>query len=66
MNVDEMAQQQDAGQVLCVDLDGTLLRTDTLWESLARLLRTAPWQICMLPMWLVRGKAHLNLKTAAF
>ena len=34
------------GQVpLCVDLDGTLIKTDLLWESLARLLRRNPLRL---------------------
>ncbi len=33
---------------LCVDLDGTLIKTDLLWESLARLLRRNP-------LWLFRS-----------
>ena len=30
---------------LVVDLDGTLIKTDLLWESLARLLRRNPFQL---------------------
>lgn len=28
---------------LCVDLDGTLVKTDTLWEAAIKLLKTKPW-----------------------
>ena len=28
---------------LCVDLDGTLIVTDTLWESAELILRQSPW-----------------------
>jgi len=49
---------------LCVDLDGTLLRSDLLYESLLALLRTRPWQVWRLPFWLLRGKAHLKRKLA--
>ncbi len=45
---------------LCVDLDGTLLRTDLLWESVARLAKAAPWLLVMLPVWAARGRAHLK------
>lgn len=40
---------------LAVDLDGTLLATDLLWEGLFLLLRRQPWALLLLPLWLVRG-----------
>lgn len=43
-----------------IDLDGTLLRTDTLWESILQLTRQKPW---LLPVFLIRlfsGKASLK------
>lgn len=45
---------------LCVDCDGTLLRTDILHEMVFRLLRVAPWRLLWLPFWLARGKAGLK------
>lgn len=42
---------------LYVDLDGSLVATDTLWESLWSLLRTRPSDAWRLPLWLVRGRA---------
>ena len=50
--------------VLCVDMDGTLLATDMLWESLLVLLRTQPWRLVFLPAWLLKGKAHLKHQIA--
>jgi 4-hydroxybenzoate polyprenyltransferase/phosphoserine phosphatase len=55
-----------ARPVLCVDLDGTLVRTDTLKESLIALLRRRPWMVLALPWWLLRGRAHFKAKVAAF
>ncbi len=49
---------------LCVDLDGTLLRTGLLSESLARLLRQKPWLLAMVPFWLLRGTAALRREVA--
>lgn len=49
---------------LCVDLDGTLVSTDTLWESLFVLLRTNPWWIFLLPWWLLQGKAKFKTQIA--
>lgn len=53
-------------RVLCVDMDGTLLATDVLWESLLVLLRTQPWRLACLPFWLLKGKAHLKHQIAQY
>jgi len=45
---------------LCVDLDGTLIKTDLLWESLARLLRRNPFQLLPVLFWWTRGRAFLK------
>ncbi len=50
--------------VLCVDLDGTLLATDVLWESVLLLLKKQPWIAALLPLWLAKGKAHLKREIA--
>jgi 4-hydroxybenzoate polyprenyltransferase len=42
---------------LCVDLDGTLVRTDLLVEALLVLVKQNPLCLLLLPFWLVRGKA---------
>jgi len=49
---------------LVVDLDGTLLRTDLMWESLARLLRRNPLAIFQILFWWTRGRAWLKQKLA--
>ena len=43
---------------LCVDLDGTLIKTDLLWESLVRLLKSNPLYLLVVPVWLLRGRAQ--------
>ncbi len=45
---------------LCVDLDGTLVRSDTLIDSAAVLARQAPLALLKLPGWLSGGKAALK------
>ncbi len=50
---------------LVVDLDGTLTRSDTLVESLASLLRSAPGLAWRLPLWLLRGRAAFKAQVAA-
>ena len=45
---------------LVVDLDGTLLRTDLLLEATLRLIKQKPWLALLLPIWLLKGRAHLK------
>ena len=47
-------------QPLCVDLDGTLVFTDTLHESLILLLKNNPLFIFLLPLWVLKGKAYFK------
>src|SRR5262245_40548119 len=42
---------------LCVDLDGTLVKTDLLVEALLVLLKRNVLYLFLLPVWLLRGKA---------
>ncbi|MBO9688681.1 MAG: UbiA family prenyltransferase [Mitsuaria chitosanitabida] len=50
---------------LVVDLDGTLLNTDTLHESALQLLRDQPASILRIPGWLVRGKAYMKRRISS-
>jgi len=45
---------------LCVDLDGTLIKTDLLIESFLGLLKQSPGSLLRLPSWLLHGKARLK------
>jgi len=49
---------------LCIDLDGTLLRTDSLYESVLELLKHRPWLVLLLPVWLLGGKRYLKCQIA--
>jgi len=49
---------------LCVDLDGTLIRTDLLWESLFAFVGHHPEKIVFVFAWLLKGRAHLKRKLA--
>jgi 4-hydroxybenzoate polyprenyltransferase len=49
---------------LCVDLDGTLIRTDLLLESALALLARRPSLVFAMLIWLIRGKAHLKQEIA--
>jgi 4-hydroxybenzoate polyprenyltransferase/phosphoserine phosphatase len=50
--------------VLCVDLDGTLIRGNLLWECVLALLKTRPILIVMLPFWLLAGPASFKRQLA--
>jgi 4-hydroxybenzoate polyprenyltransferase len=50
---------------LVVDLDGTLLSTDSLWEGVIRLLIREPLVACLIPFWLLRGRAFLKTSIAS-
>ena len=49
---------------LCVDLDGTLIKSDTLIEALLVLAKTRPIDLFLLPFWVVRGKAQFKARIA--
>ena len=49
---------------LCVDLDGTLVRTDTLMESVLLLIKLQPWAVLLMPFWLLRGRAAFKQRIA--
>jgi apolipoprotein N-acyltransferase len=50
---------------LVVDLDGTVIRTDMMWESIARLLRRNPFALFQILFWWSRGRAFLKQRLAA-
>lgn len=60
---------QDAGPSgvqppLCVDLDGTLIRSDVLWESMMKLANQSPLTVFLLPLWWMQGRAYLKQRIA--
>ncbi|MDE1154628.1 MAG: UbiA family prenyltransferase [Acidobacteriaceae bacterium] len=48
------------GVALCVDLDGTLTKSDTLHDSLLAMLRQKPMNILQIPKWIAEGKASFK------
>lgn len=52
-------------EILFVDLDGTLLKTDLLYESLLLLLRHQPLSLVKLPVWLLKGRAIFKHRVAS-
>lgn len=49
---------------LVVDLDGSLIYSDLLWESLLQFLKMRPWAIVQVLFWLLQGKAVLKHQLA--
>jgi 4-hydroxybenzoate polyprenyltransferase len=49
---------------LCVDLDGTLVKSDTLFDGALQFLRRRPLESWRLGLWLVEGKAKLKTEVA--
>ena len=49
---------------MCVDLDGTLIRGNLVWECILALLKSKPGSLLLLPFWLVRGPAFVKHQLA--
>ena len=47
----------DPAVPLCVDLDGTLVKSDTLLDTVLALVRQHPSALLRIPAWLLKGKA---------
>jgi 4-hydroxybenzoate polyprenyltransferase len=66
--IDPAAPQQITGAdrvPIVVDLDDTLLRTDSFIESIFVLARTKPMSLFRLPLWWLAGIAHCKRQLAA-
>ncbi len=59
------SDKQKRGIPLCVDLDGTLVNTDTLVESTLLLVKKNPLYIFALFIWLLSGRANLKEQIAS-
>jgi phosphoserine phosphatase len=53
----EPAHVLASGCVLCVDLDGTLVKSDTLVDSVLYMARHKPADVLRIPGWIAQGKA---------
>jgi len=58
------AEMPHRGIPLVVDLDGTLLKTDLLYEAIFVLLATRPFTVLRMPKWLAGGKAAFKAQLA--
>lgn len=53
-----LASRTNSMLPLCVDLDGTLIKTDTMFEGFLKLCRTNLLTAFLAPFWLLRGRAY--------
>jgi 4-hydroxybenzoate polyprenyltransferase/phosphoserine phosphatase len=49
---------------LCIDCDGTLIKTDLLYEAVFLLIKQNFLKVFLLPFWLLKGKAFLKARLA--
>jgi phosphoserine phosphatase len=63
-SVSEPVEAERMGMPLCVDLDGTLVRSDLLVEAFFGLVRADILAALKAPLWLMHGKARLKAETA--
>ena len=54
----------ESGVPICSDLDGTLVKSNMLMETLAALLKQQPLAALAVPFWLLRGRARLKRELA--
>jgi 3-deoxy-D-manno-octulosonate 8-phosphate phosphatase KdsC-like HAD superfamily phosphatase len=59
-----MLEREDLIGVICADVDGTVLETDLLYESLLFALKRHPTVIFLLPFWLLQGLPYLKAQLA--
>lgn len=53
------------GTPLCVDLDGTLIKSDLMVEALLHWLKANPWRLFVVLMWWARGRARVKAELAS-
>ena len=58
------AMNQNDSKSLFVDLDKSLISTDTLWESMIVLFKGHPFALFKVPFWLLKGKAGFKNEIA--
>ncbi len=58
------AAPAESAPPLCVDLDGTLVKSDTLFDALCQLVRQNPLGVGKIFLWAARGRAQLKTEVA--
>lgn len=57
-------KRPEASIPFVVDLDGTLLKSDVLFECAMAFIRSQPWRCFSLLIWFIQGKAYLKKQLA--
>jgi phosphoserine phosphatase len=65
LKVIEPAVPVQVERPLCVDLDGTLVKSDTFVDSLMVLARRHPMAFLRTPLWAMKGRAHFKSQVAS-
>lgn len=61
---DTLTPEHDVSLPLVLDLDGTLIATDILAETLLIYVKSNPLRIVLVMLWLFKGRAHLKRRLA--
>jgi 4-hydroxybenzoate polyprenyltransferase len=59
-----VAESARLSRPLCVDLDGTLIKSDSLFDAACQFLHRNPLRFWQLPLWLAKGRARLKAEVA--
>src|SRR5689334_12817570 len=62
----EPVRDPDRHVPLVIDVDGTLIKTDFLYEALFQLAARHPLELWRVPMWLFKGKAGFKAALADY
>ena len=60
----ERVDPSDLAPPLCVDLDGTLIKSDSLFDAVCQFMHSHPARFWQLPLWLAGGRARLKAEVA--
>ena len=60
IELNNMTHDEFNDKPLCVDLDGTLIKTDSIIETLLIAIKKSPVLILLLPFWLLKGKNYFK------
>lgn len=61
----QVGKQSGDIPVVCADVDGTVLATDLLYESLFVAIKRNPLVVLLVPFWLLKGRAFLKSELAS-
>ena len=60
----EQVEHSEPVRPLCVDLDGTLIKSDSLFDAVCQFMHRNPARFWQLPFWLAGGRARLKAEVA--